>query len=1577
MESQQISQELQSERNKHAHTFSRIILAAYKGNLQFAQWKSIITELLTILTNNEDIGGDYILLASRAFSMILICFPEEVEKNLKCYLTFNNNRLQSFDSDFHIRDAELFKLTITNGYLQVSKDAILSKAICILSFDVIYANCIRYTKYSYFAYKVLHTWLLSTLRNNFWTNNELMYEHKLEAIISSNWDNSISDIRKQNATLIFNLYLKIMEDKYEGFIKFVFECCVYNMSWLDEVKYVILSEICNIWNDVSLFTGIDFLTTLFMSLTKTHLRNAGTKLYTCITSKLDGKQWQEAFYMPLKLFVLNWESSPREHTSLDALCKYWLEPTLDRFRDILPFLCKKFARLHATLFLSHLERIASKIGYEFEVCKTHYGCYSNDSIRINEFAINCYNACCSIGSGNSEPFATLKHLLYLSSSITTAFLRDGIIRYFKIFLRNLEKSISACKSNDACVLDFMKWLHEYLLDCFEIGSCYQRKILGLNLYKTVLSQTNASYCNNSPRTSTSRHQKKQHSGFVLGAHLKTRGMWTFTNKESLFMLIKLVLEPADDVRNTATTIILDHFDHNILMDSEKKMLLGTAVTKCNSSKFYEIESGVALVKIMTHWIPFEQARTLDVLTSRMEECYLKLCTNYVDFYYHDAKQQLIQIKQDILKAIIQGSPFYGSIMGILAVGFLESELNVKQTFAIKLLSLLEEATDFFLSLLNSKSSNLENSSSFAEMGLAINEAVKSSTMSNEYDEVILTPAHQLIVSCIWMSLKVSCETACEIGLLLLSEDTVHRSFNIIASVLLKCRHKGAIEAAGVSIAQLSRCLCKENRYNTLPQTYLRKLLETDQKEGVNLTRRGAGRTIMFHKIVASDDRKGRPLLHFAVRTLLNCLQDGTENCIDDPECIYDSSRTAYLHFLCSLVADKELHPQLVSYLDDICLTCFQHIQSHAWPIRNASLRLFCTIVPRLVGQTSESQTSTLVNGCSVDHFITHYPRLAEHALKSLQSYSNSSKSLNATFNDQSSCMQILTLFSKMSTGGCDFIDYSSELYIKRVKFCIRELLASVISHVRLLAAKAYTALTAFSRICTEVEKIMQTVITLRNTNLIHGYLCTTYYLLAKLDAAKTPEWSFVQLRQSSNLVERMHRFYLHCFQKRVINMPYVRNSTYDESPDRVTSKGFSYVVETIFLKLCHKMGGNKGFLESFFHLDMDYLRSLDSVLKEGRPGAYEFSEFVLSLMCDSLHKFGLRTNIEINELFDFSSLPLTITFLNCLKPHDALTKDIIRRIASTCQSQNAQLLDAMITYSIKYFTRSLPAAKINELEHDESVIVLIDKVRYRLGNSKLEHLIHLLVASVSNDDDANSMTTLYVLQNASDANEKKRQLSLECLSVLIRNYYKLRNKDKLVVGKSCLMLLQDDVQEIRESIREVILNESNFYNFKTGNRIRGFNEALYYYLLIDITRIKSDTFFFLSDGFSSDEILGFISNCLDQINEFDSVPNLENPFDHGDYTPFSEETKLLNLLYLSFRVHSANRSRKTVLSINTVNTYNNEVLTDFANVFRTRREVETKSDWDFTNLRFFLNITDATYIQMKKELLQKYVRENE
>lgn len=131
---------------------------------------------------------------------------------------------------------------------------------------------------------------------------------------------------------------------------------------------------------------------------------------------------------------------------------------------------------------------------------------------------------------------------------------------------------------------------------------------------------------------------------------------------------------------------------------------------CNSSKFYEIESGAAIISILAHWLPSNILRD-DFSTCNKEEhinCnhYLK----YSDFLFNEANNQLMKMKEDILKSIVQNEPYYGVMTALLNIAFQNGPEKRYTTFEFveKLLSLLEDAVEFFLSIISSKSENRGN-----------------------------------------------------------------------------------------------------------------------------------------------------------------------------------------------------------------------------------------------------------------------------------------------------------------------------------------------------------------------------------------------------------------------------------------------------------------------------------------------------------------------------------------------------------------------------------------------------------------------------------------------------------------------------------------------------------------------------------------------------------------------------------------------------------------------------------------------------------------------------------------------------
>ena len=76
---------------------------------------------------------------------------------------------------------------------------------------------------------------------------------------------------------------------------------------------------------------------------------------------------------------------------------------------------------------------------------------------------------------------------------------------------------------------------------------------------------------------------------------------------------------------------------------------------------------------------------------------------------------------------------------------------------------------------------------------------------------------------------------------------------IIINVLKKCRHKGAIEAAGLALGELVEFVSKDPTCFEFTFTWLQECLDSIGISN-SITRRSAGMAILVHQIVAHDQR---------------------------------------------------------------------------------------------------------------------------------------------------------------------------------------------------------------------------------------------------------------------------------------------------------------------------------------------------------------------------------------------------------------------------------------------------------------------------------------------------------------------------------------------------------------------------------------------------------------------------------------------------------------------------------------------------------------------------------------------------
>ncbi|KOC70581.1 Thyroid adenoma-associated protein like protein [Habropoda laboriosa] len=1315
------------------------------------QWQPVLVHIIEIFIPNTEIRRERTLLASHTFFVLLSMQPTSVllKDTFTNFLTFKCNEVYVFDKKYGINEPELFKLICAHGYLQANRKEMYSNDICLLIFDLIFEHCVRYTKHSYFAYKILYMWLQRTMNTNLWStcSADLHIEQQLEKIIFSNWHNAINEINKQNSALIFNMYLKIMDKKYSGYLEYLFKHCVDTISWQNELKYDILAEICEVWDKIEVMTSRDFLLSLCTSLTKYYLRSAGTKVYLAIVKKLSENEWEKAFGDIINYLFHHWESVENEnYDALQLLWKHWLKPVVKKYRNILPYLWELTRDIKTHFIRSHLQKIACEMHIVLPQ-QASVECYiyrSNKIVRLNGFAINCYEAI-NIYNENKDRFFTIRNFLWHNANSTTVYMRDRIVKYFKVFYANVLKM---CDSRTDCIHDvyyITYWLHEFLLDCFELGSCYQRNILGINLYEAILSFTDGHVINKSNNMENTLIEK----------HLKTTDNWKFTNKRSLIVLITLALNSTLDVKRIAISVILKYFDKNILSDMDKRALFGM-VLNSNTWNRDDTESGATLMLILANWLPpidnvlvvDEHGRDIDYNNSK-----------YSNYLLIKATKQLTDMKRNIhLTVLYQHHPFYGLMAALLNITFRngpESSCLTLQ-FVEKTLDLLEDAVDFVLAKLYLGSKNNENySSSFAKTGLAINTMIENSKLD---DNDFILKVTGLKIYNIWKCLKISCEIASEIGALMYTDETVRRSINIIVTVLLRCRHKGAVDAAGTAIGHLMRCLCKESKYSDLPKEHILCILEHHSKLYLKSITRVDVLSIMFHRIVLSDNRKDRPLLHFAVKRLLNILDNTCDDIFKCTKAQPNSPSARYLHFLRALVSDKEMHAQLIPYIERISLTCFRYMQCEVWNIKNASLQLFGSIVPRLVGQNSGDKLE-FGNRYSTNHFVTHYPVLADYIMEELQRFLSMCKERPTALYPHSSIVHILILLSQFSSSACNLIDYSSQNYVLQVKYLLHMFFKSPILHVRLLAAKAYAGLTDFLQIELTFEKLKRTISSCRNINLIHGYLLAMKFLKEKFSV----EMENMNLRSDVKQYKKL----------RLRDISEIWNN----NPQKC------YILEKLFLQL------QETFTDELYHFNVNV--SLLSSEKT-KPGFFQFINHSTKLYADYINRTNNIDIVIVQTILDSSCIDQSISFINHVSPSVPVMRIVLKNLM--LNKHNELLLSRMTNYVLKTL-KHCPLSDIKEISFAEIV-------NLSNGPVPLPEMLKdvLVIIFYDNMEMIFPLLFHYVVFYSMHPDEHFRRLAAEYMHLSVRRFTEFTKKCKLIILHGCLILLKDEIPEIGETI---------------------------------------------------------------------------------------------------------------------------------------------------------------------------------
>ena len=95
---------------------------------------------------------------------------------------------------------------------------------------------------------------------------------------------------------------------------------------------------------------------------------------------------------------------------------------------------------------------------------------------------------------------------------------------------------------------------------------------------------------------------------------------------------------------------------------------------------------------------------------------------------------------------------------------------------------------------------------------------------------------------------------------------IEQCADVIVQILLRCRHKGAIEATGDALGTLCKRLfaSQEDEIRSIPKKLLTSFLTRLElsESGASITRRSAGLTFIVGKIVSSEPVKSEVIFLF-------------------------------------------------------------------------------------------------------------------------------------------------------------------------------------------------------------------------------------------------------------------------------------------------------------------------------------------------------------------------------------------------------------------------------------------------------------------------------------------------------------------------------------------------------------------------------------------------------------------------------------------------------------------------------------------------------------------------------------------
>jgi len=506
-------------------------------------------------------------------------------------------------------------------------------------------------------------------------------------------------------------------------------------------------------------------------------------------------------------------------------------------------------------------------------------------------------------------------------------------------------------------------------------------------------------------------------------------------------------------------------------------------------------------------------------------------------------------------------------------------------------------------------------------------------------------------------------------------------------------------------------------------------------------------------------------------------------------------------------------------------------------------------------------------------------------------------------------------------------------------------------YVRQLAAKTYAAIIPPASIQLEIETIEKILLNC-DINTSYGYLLTRGYLKDKLNECmqsfanvndkETKDYNRFNLENRTRHLNVLETWNNICKCKKIVQPCYMLEILYfqESIADRM------FCTDTLL-----------------FHCNLSMIEDI-ILTQKIQPGFFQFVGLWARLYAVYL-KGKLNISLTLHDsdreiiynILNSNCIELSIEFLNSLSYCIPLLRDILRYLLSMQKDCNQLLIDEIVIFTLRTI-KYVNSYRVDRMSEFEKITEEFNQVKITM-NSNLIRVRNSLILTFSKHETLINEILSYVFHMCMDEKQSARLIATEYIELILCRFVQLGNGNKLIVIRCCLILLKDEIAEIREII-STSLQKYTFYHhdidFTMPCRLK-FEEVIYQCLLRELFCHRFDTII------EEDDFIECFTRSIQ--NNIKSNVVIENPFNHDDSTFHREESKFLNMYSLFARVQQ-----------DEFNNDNNSTQQDYFDVshaiqMRYFKKLREKAGLIYDDLRVILYIKEMNYLARKRDIIMR------